>query len=164
MRAKEIRKLFPEIPEERIRLFGKLSDASPADSTLIFLASKINSAVNNENVKEIDESAMIYFPYNSTSKLKNEKIDKYLDEVAARLKKTGEKVSLVGHTDSFGPEDTNYNLGLKRANVIKNILVSKGVPADRITVESKGEKSPLVPNNSRENRAKNRRVELKIIK
>ena len=164
LRAKEIRKLFPEISDENIRLFGKLLTDSVPDSTSLFGASKFVSAVNNQNVKEIDESAMIYFPYNSTSKLKNARIDKYLDDVVARVKKTNEKVFLTGHTDSLGPVDANYELGLKRAKVIKNILVSKGVPAERIMVSSKGEESPLMPNDTKQNRAKNRRVELKIIK
>ena len=164
LRAKEIRKLFPEIPEDKIRLFGKLSPGPVPDSTTLFRASKFVSAVNNQNVKEIDESAMIYFPYNSTSRLKNARIDRYLDDVAARVKKTNEKVSLIGHTDSLGSLESNYKLGMKRATVIKNILVSKGVPANKIIVSSKGEEAPLAPNDTKQNRAKNRRVELKIIK
>lgn len=163
-RAMEIRKLFPEIPDERIRLYGKKSDKKIEDRKSAFTASGINSAVNNANVKEIDNSALIYFPYNSTKKLNNPKIDSYLDDVAKRVIKTGEKISLTGHTDSFGPDDANMVLGLKRANILKDILIAKGVPEKNIIVKSKGEKSPVAPNDTPANRSKNRRVELKILK
>ncbi|HEB62490.1 MAG TPA: OmpA family protein, partial [Bacteroidetes bacterium] len=96
--------------------------------------------------------------------LNNPKIDSYLNDVAERVIKTGEKVSLTGHTDSFGPDDTNYGLGLKRANILKDILIAKGVPEKNIIVKSKGEKSPVAPNDTPANRSKNRRVELKILK
>ena len=161
-RASEIRKLFPEIPDERIRLFGKKKNT--IDNGEPFVASSFNSAVNNANVKEIDNSALIYFPYNSTRKLSNPKIDVYLDDVAQRVTKSGEKVYLTGHTDGFGPDDANYNLGLSRANKVKEILIAKGVPAKNIIVKSAGEKSPIASNNTSAGRAKNRRVELKILK
>ena len=163
-RAMEIRKLFQEIPDERIRLYGKKSGKEIMDKKSAFVASGFYSAVNNANVKEIDNSAFIYFPYNSTKKLSNPKIDSYLDDVAKRVKKTGEKISLTGHTDSIGPDDANMVLGLKRANVLKDILVSKGVPEKNIIVKSEGERSPIAPNDTPANRAKNRRVELKILK
>ncbi len=163
-RAMEIRKLFPEISDDKIRLYGKLDSEKLKDRDNAFAASSFSSAVNNANVKEIDNSALIYFPYNSTKKLENPKIDSYLDDVAKRVIKTNEKVFLTGHTDSYGPEDANYELGLRRAQILKQILIEKGVPEKNIVVKSKGEKFPIAPNNTPVNRSKNRRVELKILK
>jgi len=161
-RAMVIRKLFSELPDEKIRLYGKQGNKKIIDKGNVFSASSFYSAVNNTNVKEIDKSALIYFPYNSTKKLKNPKIDSYLDDVVKRVVKTGEKIYLTGHTDDRGPDNTNYNLGLKRANIIKDILVVKGISAKNIVVKSEGEKSPIASNSTAEGRSKNRRVELKI--
>jgi len=163
-RANEIRKLFAEIPDNRIKLYGKQVEEKTGERTDPFSSAYFRSAVNNANVKEVNETALIYFPYNSTAKLDNRNIENYLDEVAERVKKTGEKIRLTGHTDSFGDRAYNYKLGKMRAKIIKDYLVSKGVPSNSIIVLSKGEDEPLKPNNTRENRAKNRRVELKILK
>lgn len=161
-RANETRKLFSEIPDDRIRLFGKLTESNENDKSNKFVSASFRSAVNNENIKEVDDVALIYFPFNSTNKLNNAKIEKYLSDVAERVKKTGEKVSISGHTDDIGSEESNILLGQRRANVVKSFLISKGVSASQLITTSKGESSPVVVNSSSANRAMNRRVELKI--
>ncbi|MEZ4907723.1 MAG: OmpA family protein [Saprospiraceae bacterium] len=162
-RAKEIRKLFPEIPENRIRLISALIDEKDGERENLFISSNFNNALNTVEIQEIDNSALIYFPFNSLKKLNSSEIESYLDKVADRVISSGETVTLTGNTDDIGAEETNYNLGLKRADVIKDYLLKKGVSADQIKVSSNGETKPLVPNTNNENRAKNRRVELKII-
>ena len=114
------------------------------------------------DIVEIDDRTLIYFPYNSTKRLEDDEIESYLDAVAVRLNKTGEKVYLTGHTDSFGDASYNYQLGLSRAKIIQRYLMGKGVPSDRIQVDSKGETSPIAPNNTETGRSKNRRTELVI--
>jgi len=161
-RANETRKLFSEIPDSRIRLFGKLTDAKDDEKTNKFVSTSFKSAVNTKNIKEVDDKALIYFPFNSTNKLNNSKIENYLSDVAERVIKSGEKVSIVGHTDDIGSDESNVILGQRRADVVKNYLISKGVPTSQLIVTSKGEKSPVASNDSSANRALNRRVELKI--
>lgn len=163
-RAKEIRKLFPEIPDEKIRLLSAVIDEKPGEKTGLFASALFNNALNQKQVKEIANTALIYFSPNSVKKLNSKEIEAYLDEVAEVVKVSGEKVSLSGHTDNIGPDQANLILGQNRADMIKAYLLKKGVPAGQIISDSKGEKMPFVPNTSRENRAKNRRVELKIIK
>ena len=163
-RAKEIRKLFPEIPDEKIRLLSTVIEERPGERNELFASAMFNNALNQKQVKEIANTALIYFPPNSVNKLNSAEIEKYLDEVADVVKKTGEKVSLSGHTDNIGPDQPNQVLGQNRADMIKTYLLKKGVPGGQIISESKGEKMPFAPNTSKENRAKNRRVELKIIK
>ncbi len=70
------------------------------------------------------------------------------------------RVEVQGHTCDLG--DANYNrmLSDKRAQAIKEYLVSQGVGADRLTARGYGEDRPRFPNDSEANRAKNRRVEL----
>jgi OOP family OmpA-OmpF porin len=73
------------------------------------------------------------------------------------------RVRVEGHTDSTG--DAKYNLGLsyRRAESVKNYLVSKGIDANRLSVVGFGEDKPLVSNKTRAGRAVNRRVEFKVL-
>lgn len=80
-----------------------------------------------------------------------------------RLMKDEPKLALEigGHTDNVGKPDYNLTLSDKRAAAVKEWLIAHGVPASRLSSRGYGDKVPLVPNNSDDNRAKNRRVELK---
>ena len=74
-----------------------------------------------------------------------------------------ETLIATGHTDSTGPDAYNQKLSERRANSVKEYLVSRGVPADRIYTEGKGEAEPVATNATREGRAQNRRVEIEIV-
>lgn len=74
------------------------------------------------------------------------------------------EVEISGHTDSRGSNSSNQILSQERANSVKDWLVSKGIDPSRITAVGYGEEMPLVPNDSPENMAKNRRIEFKRIK
>ena len=87
-----------------------------------------------------------------------------LDDLVAKIQGVNvETIISTGHTDSIGTDAYNQRLSLRRANAVKAYLVSKGVPADRIVVEGKGEKQPVASNSTREGRAKNRRVEIEVV-
>ncbi|MBP8851083.1 MAG: OmpA family protein, partial [Breznakibacter sp.] len=62
------------------------------------------------------------------------------------------------HTCDLGAENTNYRLGLKRANALVLAFEQAGKERSKMTPSSKGELQPTVPNTSNENRKKNRRV------
>lgn len=72
-------------------------------------------------------------------------------------------LSIEGHTDSQGSDAFNQNLSEKRAESVKNYLVQQSILDGRLQVTGYGESSPLVDNNSENNRAVNRRVEIQII-
>lgn len=73
------------------------------------------------------------------------------------------RIELGGHTDNAGKEPHNLELSQNRAMAIVNYLVSKDIDASRLTAKGYGSSKPCVPNDSKENMAKNRRTEFKII-
>lgn len=73
------------------------------------------------------------------------------------------RIELGGHTDNAGKEPHNLELSQNRAMAIVNYLVSKGIDQSRLTAKGYGSSKPCVPNDSKENMAKNRRTEFKII-
>ncbi|BDD03783.1 hypothetical protein AUTU_12660 [Aureibacter tunicatorum] len=72
------------------------------------------------------------------------------------------RIEIIGHTDNTGSEPFNYQLGLKRANSVRNQLIDSGIDGSLIEVISKGESSPKFDNNTFEGRIRNRRAELII--
>jgi outer membrane protein OmpA-like peptidoglycan-associated protein len=70
-------------------------------------------------------------------------------------------VEIGGHTDNVGKADYNSTLSGKRAETVRQWLIAHGIAANRLTSHGYGDTQPLVPNNSEENRARNRRVEVK---
>jgi OmpA-OmpF porin, OOP family len=69
-------------------------------------------------------------------------------------------VSVTGHTDTVGPADYNMALGLRRADAVRSALIAGGVPADKITVASRGMTDLAVPTGPNVREAKNRRAEI----
>ncbi len=86
-----------------------------------------------------------------------------LDSVAVVLKKYKDtRLRVVGHTDSTGSARYNQLLSERRAQAVKDALVSLGVPATRIVATGMGETSPVASNATPQGRAQNRRVEILI--
>ena len=75
------------------------------------------------------------------------------------------KVNLLiqGHTDNIGAPNYNINLSNKRAKAVKDYLIEKGANGKRLTAQGKGSSMPRNDNDTDENRAKNRRVEMQIL-
>ena len=72
------------------------------------------------------------------------------------------KIHIVGHTDAVGSDEANQILSEGRANSVRNDLIKRGVAAERMTAEGKGEREFVADNDTEEGRQLNRRVEFTI--
>ena len=89
--------------------------------------------------------------------------DPVLEKAAAALNNPawkGVKVEVAGYTDYLGTDEYNLKLSERRANAVRDYLISKGIAADRLTTKGYGESSPVGDNATVEGRSENRRVEL----
>ena len=108
----------------------------------------------------------VNFDFNK-SNIKSEFVP-ILDEAAQTLKDNPNvKVQIVGYTDSIGSDAYNLRLSERRAQAVKQYLVSKGIAAGRLGTEGRGKQDPIAPNtkdgkDNPEGRAMNRRAELKV--
>ncbi|MAT40345.1 MAG: hypothetical protein CL946_12155 [Ectothiorhodospiraceae bacterium] len=73
------------------------------------------------------------------------------------------KIEISGHTDSTGDYQSNLDLSLERARTIRDLLIRKGISADRIVAKGYGPDRPIAPNDTEEGRARNRRIQFKIL-
>jgi outer membrane protein OmpA-like peptidoglycan-associated protein len=69
---------------------------------------------------------------------------------------------VIGHTDNTSSAGFNKELGLKRANFVKDYLVTQGIPQSRIVTRSMGETEPVADNDTEAGRARNRRTVITI--
>lgn len=72
-------------------------------------------------------------------------------------------INIIGHTDNVGDQTALKKLSEDRAKAIKDILLQKGVPSHRVSTTGHGCSQPIAPNDTEENKSKNRRVEIKIV-
>jgi outer membrane protein OmpA-like peptidoglycan-associated protein len=87
-----------------------------------------------------------------------------LDEVVDLMKaRPSVRIGVYGHTDNQGADDLNKRLSRERALACKNYLVNHGISAKRLESQGFGPSQPVADNNTEGGRAKNRRVEFKIL-
>lgn len=87
-----------------------------------------------------------------------------LDQMSAAMQKLkGVKVEVIGHTDNAGSRAGNLSLSQARAEAVKAYIVGKGIAADSIAVSGEGPDRPVADNRTPEGKARNRRIEFKVI-
>lgn len=73
------------------------------------------------------------------------------------------RIEIEAHTDDLGSDEYNLRLSEARAKSVVDWLIAKKIDAARLSAKGYGESKPLLPNTSEENRARNRRVEFKVV-
>ena len=89
-----------------------------------------------------------------------------IDSMVAQLKQDPKNIyiEIEGHTDNVGDKMINEKIGMERAENVKRYLYEQyQIPLHKINVISYGEDKPVAPNNTREGRAQNRRVVVKVL-
>jgi OOP family OmpA-OmpF porin len=75
----------------------------------------------------------------------------------------GRRFEVIGHTDSDGLREANLQLSLARAEAVRQYLMSRGLPADRLQVMGAGPDHPIADNRTAQGRARNRRIEIRVL-
>ena len=89
-----------------------------------------------------------------------------IDQIVTQLKANpnGGYIEIEGHTDNVGNKMTNQKIGLDRAEAVKRYLYeNQQIPLHKMNVISYGEDKPVAPNKTRDGRAQNRRVVIKVL-
>ena len=104
----------------------------------------------------------IYFAFDSYEVAPDE--GNTLRQLASFLKSTPKNIILAGFTDERGTPEYNRGLGERRAQAVRNFLLSLGVSAGRIQTVSFGQEMPANPGHDESAWAKNRRVEIGVVR
>ncbi len=107
-----------------------------------------------------DATFMVFFNFDSTAIARDgqEVVTAASDEILSTP--IPDQITIIGHADQAGPQSYNLNLSRKRANAVKEALVSQGVPENIITIDAKGETAPLVETGGNMREPANRRVDI----
>ena len=133
-------------------------DVIPADSVESIIQ-KTGEAMVGKLIEDEPLTGKIYFEFASSNLTIDS--DNFLRAFISEFHLRGKsKIVVSGHTDSIGDRDFNQRLSIERAESVRKKMILYGIKEDQILVEGRGEENPLLPNNSMENRAKNRRVEI----
>ena len=102
---------------------------------------------------------MLYFDFDkfNVSQVSKDKIEIFLESYGSMIN----EYLIVGHTDTKGTKDYNLTLSIKRANVVKDILIDYGIKESNIKILGKGEESLAVYTQDNIKQPANRRVEIK---
>ena len=121
-----------------------------------------NTVANLDNYHPVAETS-VKFAFNRDNL--TPKAKEALDQLAGTIASTkGYIIALEGSTDSVGPADYNYDLSQRRANSVIQYLASKyNVPAHKIYVIGLGKDKPVETNKTKEGRADNRRVDVRLM-
>ncbi len=165
-RAAGIRALLisRSIPERRISLESELYDGEEMLEPLAFNLYNTGDAIPDEFSKvQFSFTNMTYsdanFELNSDVFSPGDAFKFYADSVVTYFELNPEKtLTIIGHCDNSGTEKYNYDLGLRRAKNSKLYFENIGLKSEIIKLNSKGEAEPIAPNDTDENRQKNRRV------
>jgi outer membrane protein OmpA-like peptidoglycan-associated protein len=133
-----------------------------ADNAIHRVDSLQNTVANLDNYRVVTETA-VHFGFNKDNLTKQ--AQEALDQLATDVPNTkGYIITVEGGTDSVGTADYNYGLSERRADsVIQYLAAQHNIPAHKIYLVGLGKDKPVDDNKTREGRAKNRRVDIRLM-
>src|SRR3982751_1794421 len=150
-------------------------DARAAADAASARANEVGTQVNSRVDEVVASSRLLVYTVTLSEDQGNFKFGKTdlpdtakmrLDEVISQLKANPNNIfiEIEGHTDNTGAKTTNERLGLERAESVKRYLYEQHqIPLHKINVISYGEDKPVAPNKTKDGRAQNRRVVIKVL-
>ncbi|MEZ6001240.1 OmpA family protein [Hyphomonas sp.] len=102
--------------------------------------------------------------FDSSSSVIDASSNTLLDAVAAAVRRCPGTLRIEGHTDSTGPEDENETLSRNRAIAVRNALIARNLDPQRLIAEGYGATRPVAGNTTPEGRARNRRIEIRVVR
>lgn len=170
------------VSENQLSTSFKLNDSIMADEDGVFygpLAFNLVNDITEDAGCELDNSSfneaqmaaykklvgasyVINFDYAKSSARLSKLQKQKLKEICNAAKALGLKISVTGHTDSIGSNNSNYILGKKRADFVKSQLLKSGGSDTEIVTSTKGENQPISSNTTEDGRAQNRRTVITI--
>ena len=148
--------------EERTKIVEAENQAMEEDLTVL------QSELSNLQMKQTDRGLEltlkdVLFDFNKTEL--NAGGERLLDKLAAFINQSSNRQVLIeGFTDSLGTDNYNEQLSQKRAEVVKDYLIDKGVTPDRLAAKGYGERYPVASNTTEAGRQQNRRVQIIMLK
>ncbi len=166
-------KLCPEAEAKRAELYADdwrhmefpvdtiaVTDTVPLPDIGIFDEPPVQDEVPPEPPRHRDTLVLAGICFDFNKSTLNAHYAGITDSVTSKIvSKNPQKVIVSGHTDNIGTDDFNLKLSLARARTIEQILIQKGMAAEKITCEGLGETRPVASNDTEAGRAANRRIE-----
>jgi outer membrane protein OmpA-like peptidoglycan-associated protein len=150
--------------EQKAQVAGQSAASAQqmADAANNRVGALTNTVANLDNYRPVAETS-VKFGFNKDNLTPTAK--EALDQLAGSIASTkGYIIALEGSTDSVGSTEYNYDLSQRRANAVIQYLASKySVPAHKIYVIGLGKDKPVETNNTKQGRADNRRVDVRLM-
>jgi type IX secretion system PorP/SprF family membrane protein len=136
------------------------STSQPSDAEVIQKNIEDLSKVKSKSIAfELEKD--FKFPFGKAEL--NQEAKNYIEELYTLLKNNPDyQVEIIGHTDNVGKHLVNYRLSATRAQAVAQYLKQIGLEESRVNFVGRGDTEPVAPNDTEENKAKNRRVEFII--
>ncbi|MBQ8957121.1 MAG: OmpA family protein [Bacteroidales bacterium] len=155
-RPKVVERIIEPEPEPEVEVFEyEIKDCYSFEEMYAFVKSGFD--VSDKRICVFD----MKFQFGSAKLLRSS--EKYLDNVVGMMKAYPRmRITINGHTDNIGSEETNQTLSEKRAQSVFDYLVRHGIDANRMSCHGYGLRYPIDTNATEARRAKNRRVEIEV--
>ena len=132
------------------------------DAPIAYIGDSMNVQLTPIKKGEVFVVKNLFFATNKTRILSRS--EEALNDLFMYLDRNPEvRIKIIGHTDSVGKDAANQKLSDGRANAVMKDLIDRGIAADRLEAEGRGETQPIDTNDTEEGRQNNRRVEIEIL-
>ena len=154
------RQMLEEGPQ--YRLFIAQMGYDTVDMAINNIGDSLNIALSPIKKGEVFIVRNLFFATNKTRILNSS--EEALNDLYMYLARNPQvRIRIIGHTDNVGKDAANQKLSEGRANEVMKELIERGIAADRIEAEGRGERQPIDTNDTEEGRQNNRRVEIEIL-